>query len=171
MAISPAQRGADSPAPDYAEQILDEVRQRIAAERWVLEETRATRNAVLAAARRFPGALRTFPSGSLAHATVNKPISDGDGGLVLDRRAWPDLGPDSVCGEGPEGVMHELAAFLLRELRSEYPNVEVDASGKRAIVIRFNERLDHEDPSVDLMICLTRKDARGFWIPNTERGG
>lgn len=168
MAISLAYRAADSPEPDYTEQTLDEVRKRIAVEQRVLDETRRRRNAVLAAARRFCGALRTFPSGSLAHGTVNNPVSDGDGGVVLDRRFWSDLGPDGA-GQGPIAVMEELAAFLLDELRLLYPKVTVNTSGKRAIVVRFNEPMDDEDPSVDLMICLTRRDAPGFWIPNTER--
>ena len=31
--------------------------------------------------------------------------------------------------------------------------------------------LDDEDPSVDLVICLTRRDKPGFWIPNRDKGG
>lgn len=55
MAISPAQRAADSPALDYADQIVNEVRTRIQAEDWVLNEARARRDAVLKAAQRFGG--------------------------------------------------------------------------------------------------------------------
>jgi hypothetical protein len=168
VTISRASRAASSSAPDYAEQILDEVRQRIAAEKWVLDETRARRNKVLAAAKRFDGALRTFPSGSLAHGTVNNPISDGGGGLVLNRVSWPSLGPDGG-GEGPTRVMRLVAEFVAAALRPHYPRRQVDLSGKRAIVFHFHEPMDDEDPSVDLMVCLTRRDAAGFWIPNTKR--
>ena len=41
---------------------------------------------------------------------------------------------------------------------------------KRAIVIRFNEpNADGVDPSIDLVVALTRKDAQGLWIPNRDK--
>ena len=44
------------------------------------------------------GALRWFRSGSVAHGTVNKPVTDADCGLVLDRRneRYATLGPDGA---------------------------------------------------------------------------
>ena len=168
MAISPALREADSPAPDYAEQIVEEVRARIAPEDAVLDETRSRRDKVRAAAERFVGALKSFASGSLAHRTVNNLISDGDAGLVLDRRTWPDLGLDGG-GEDAEDLMWELGAFVCDELRSEYPRIRFELT-KRAILFEFGEPIDDEDPSVDLVPCLTRRAAPGFWIPNRERG-
>jgi hypothetical protein len=39
MATSPARREAQNPGTDYAEQIVEEVRARIAPEDWVLDET------------------------------------------------------------------------------------------------------------------------------------
>lgn len=160
---------APGSSADHAERLVDEVRQAIAAEQWVLTETRERRNRVLAAAKQFMGALGTFPSGSLAHATVNNPVSDGDGGLILDRRTWTTLGPDGA-GEGPEGVMTRLAAFVLMKLRDEYPELTARLT-KRAILFEFHEPMDDEDPSVDLIVCITRRDAPGFWIPNREKAG
>jgi hypothetical protein len=156
-------------ATNHAERLVDEVRQAIAAERWVLGETRKRRDLVLAAARQFMGALDTFPSGSLAHGTVNNPVSDGDGGVILDRRAWATLGPDG-SGDGPDGVMRQLAAFVVVRLSDEYPALTVTLT-KRAILFEFHAPMDDEDPSIDLIVCLTRRDAPGFWIPNREKAG
>jgi hypothetical protein len=30
--------------------------------------------------------------------------------------------------------------------------------------------MDDEDPSVDLVVCLTRREKPGYWIPNRDRG-
>lgn len=169
MAISPAPRAADSPATDYTEQIVDEVRTRTQAEDWVLDEARTRRDAVLRAAQRFPGALSGFGSGSLAHRTVNDPVSDGDGGVVLDRRSWTDLGPDSDAGRGPDEVMREMGEFVCRELRELYPKITFELT-KRAILFSFDEPIDDEDPTVDLVTCLTRRNEPGYWIPNRDRG-
>jgi hypothetical protein len=120
------------------------------------------------AAERFTGALRSFPSGSLAHRTVNNPVSDGDAGVVLDRRVWFMLGPDGG-GDGPHAVMRQLAQFVCDELRADYPKITYELT-KRAILFEFHEPMDDEDPSVDLVVCLTRRDEPGFWIPNRDRG-
>jgi hypothetical protein len=168
MAIPEPLRAGQSPTPNYAEQILDEVRHRILVEKWVLEETRDRRNAVLAAARTFTGALGGFGSGSLAHWTVNKPISDGDGGIVLDRRRWTELGPDSDANDGPGEVMRAMAQHVCAELRDQYPNISYRLE-KRAILFRFKEPIGDVDPTVDLVLCLTRRDKPGFWIPNRDR--
>jgi hypothetical protein len=55
--------------PDHANDALEEIRQKISASDNDLNETRERRDLVLKAARRFPGALRTFRSGSVAPAT------------------------------------------------------------------------------------------------------
>jgi hypothetical protein len=169
VAIHEAFRAAKQPGPDHAESVVEEVRQKIAAEPPVLKATRERRNDVLAAAMRFTGALDTFPSGSLAHGTVNNPVSDGDGGVVLNRRTWPDLGPDGNH-IGPEQVMRQMGAYILVALRPKYPNITCKLI-KRALVFEFHEPMDDEDPSVDLVICLTRRDKPGFWIPNRDKGG
>jgi hypothetical protein len=157
------------PGPDHAERVVHEVRQAIAAEQRVLIETRSRRDRVLAVAKRFTGALDTFPSGSLAHGTVNDPVSDGDGGVVLDRRIWDKLGPDGQ-GVGPGDVIQQLAAYMIDELKADYPRITCQLT-KRAILLEFHEPLDDEDPSVDLVICLTRREAPGHWIPNREKNG
>ncbi len=140
MAVSSARREAQYPVPDYAEQITEEVRRRIAPEDCVLDETRKQRDLVRA---------------------------DGDAGLVLDRRVWFALGPDGG-GEGPEPVMLTLAQFVCDALRETYPRVSFELT-KRAIQFDFHDPMDDEDPSVDLVVCLTRRDAPGYWIPNRER--
>src|SRR6266496_2637229 len=67
--------------------ILDnDVRKKIAADDAVLKEARDRRDLVAESAMEIEGALRWFRSGSVAHAMVNKPVSDADSGIVLDRR-------------------------------------------------------------------------------------
>ncbi len=167
MAISEALRAADSPATDYAEQIVEEVRTRIQAEDSVLDQARSRRDAVMRTALRFEGTLSTFGSGSLAHRTVNDPVSDGDGGVVLDGRTWTELGPDSDVGEGPDDVMDEIGEFVCDELRDAHPRIEFELT-KRAILFSFHDPIGNEDPTVDLVVCLTRRGKSGYWIPNRD---
>jgi hypothetical protein len=171
MAASPAPRGAHQPQTDHAEQYLNLVRQRIEADDRVLKEARRRRDRVRALAEQFAGALRSFVSGSLAHGTVNKPVKDADSGVVLDRRDWSELGPDGD-GVGSGAIVHDVAQFILVRLRREWPAVTCTIT-KRAILFEFHEPLGsedpQEDPSVDLVVGLTRRDAPGLWIPNTEQ--
>ncbi len=81
---------------DHTNDVLEEIRREISANDDDLREARARRDVVLSAARSFKGALRTFKSGSVAHGTVNNPVNDADGGVVLDRRVHVALGPDSA---------------------------------------------------------------------------
>jgi Second Messenger Oligonucleotide or Dinucleotide Synthetase domain len=158
---------ASTQDPDYAGQILNDVREQIAVDDGVLSETKDRRNLVKRVARKFDGALKTFDSGSVAHGTVNKPVSDADCGVVLDRRRYPQLGPD---GEDvpPDDIVREIAEFVIAGVREEYPDATYEI-GKRSIVIRFNEQLGEEqDPSVDLIVALTRTNGDGRWIPNTQ---
>lgn len=156
-----------NPDPDYVLEILDDVRDQIAVDDDVLSETKARRNLVKRVARKFEGALKTFDSGSVAHGTVNKPVSDADGGVVLDRRTYPDLGPDGE-DEPPDEIVQAVADFVIAGVREEYRDATAEVT-KRAIVIRFNAPLDNEqDPSVDLIVALTRAEGDGRWIPNTE---
>lgn len=158
---------------DYVGEILSDVRKQIAVDDDVLSETKARRNLVKRVARRFDGALKTFDSGSVAHGTVNKPVSDADCGVVLDRRTYPELGPDGD-EEPPNDIVQEMAEFVLEGVLEEYPEAEQEV-GKRSIVITFNEPLEDEsaevedqDPSVDLIVALTKAEGSGRWIPNTE---
>jgi len=152
---------------DFAGQVLADVRRGIAVDDDVLSETKARRNLVKRHARSFSGALKTFDSGSVAHGTVNKPVSDADGGVVLDRRTYPELGPDGDDAP-PDEIVAAVAAHVIAGVREEYPDATCRVC-KRAILVEFNEPLDSgEDPSVDLIVALTRADGPGRWIPNTE---
>lgn len=152
---------------DYAVVHLDRIRARIAPEDRVLDEARARRNLTTRSARSFAGGLRTFNSGSLAHGDVNNPVSDADCGFVLDRRCYLELGPDGD-GVGPEAIMRDVAEFVIVRVRNVYRSATYELT-KRAILIEFYEPIDDEDPSVDLIVALTRKDEPGLWIPNRER--
>jgi hypothetical protein len=155
----------------HVDVVLDEVRVEISANDKDLRETRRRRDLVRAAAESFEGVLRTFNSGSVAHGTANNPVDDADGGAVFDRRAYPDLGPDSDEQGGPDALMRELRDHVLAAVRKKYPKATAKLT-KRAIMIEFNEpNSDGVNPSVDLVAALTRKDAVGLWIPNRDRGG
>lgn len=83
-------------------QLLDVIRSQIAPDDAVLKEAAARRDATRDAAETFGSVNCTFASGSPAHRTANCPVHrrdvglDADYGVVLDRRAYPILGPDSV---------------------------------------------------------------------------
>jgi hypothetical protein len=98
MSSLAARYGAPHHQTDYGEYHVERVRQQIQADDGVLAEARRRRDDVRALAERYPGALRSFPSGSVAHGTVRKPVNDADSGMVLDRRTYPELGPDGGCG-------------------------------------------------------------------------
>jgi hypothetical protein len=172
MAVAPAPSSSRSSQTDHAESVLNRVRSRIQASDQVLREGRRRRDRVRGLAEQFVGALRSFGSGSLAHATVNRPVRDGDCGGVLDRRSWPELGPDGA-GIGPGQIMQAMAEFIIERLREDWPAVTYTIT-KRAILFEFHEPLGdedpQEDPSVDLVVALTRNDAPGLWIPNVEQG-
>lgn len=154
--------------PDNANDVLEEIRQDISASDRDLKAARARRNTVLGAATGFDGALRTFKSGSVAHGNVNNPVVDADGGVVLDRRVYPELGPDSDENEGPDDIVDDVRKHVMRSVRESYPDARSRLT-KRAILISFNEpNANGVDPSVDLVIGLTRKDADGLWIPNRD---
>ncbi len=153
---------------------LDDIRRQLAPDDATLREARARRDTVLASARTFPGRLRDFRSGSLAHGTANCPIHrrdaglDADCGTVLDRRSWPALGPDSPDRGGPLRAVWDLRDHVGSIVRKKYPQARCTVT-KRAIYVTFGEPLpEGEDPTVDLVLGLTRRDARGLWIPNTD---
>jgi Second Messenger Oligonucleotide or Dinucleotide Synthetase domain len=155
--------------PDHANDVLEEIRQAISASDDDLREARRRRYLVLKAAGSFDGALRTFKSGSVAHGNVNNPVDDADGGVVLDRRMHVTVGPDSANGDGPEEIVDEAREHVMAIVRATYPKARSRLI-KRAILVRFNEpNADGVDPSVDLIVALTRKDAEGLWIPNRDK--
>lgn len=154
---------------------LDDVRRQIAPDDVALKEAAARRDAARDAALSFRGALRTFISGSLAHRTANCPVHrrdaglDADGGVTLDRRSWSWLGPDSSTNEGPTATLRQLVDHMRPLLIRTYPDVIFEIT-KRAILIDFHAPLPAgEDPTVDLVLALDRRDLPGLWIPNTER--
>ncbi len=148
----------------YTAHYLDIVRGQIAAADPVLAEARHRLALARDSAMTFPGALRTYASGSLAQYTVNYPVTDGDGGLVLNRTHYPDLGPD---GDGtiPNDIVAELCAHLGPQIRASYPQARCGTS-KRGPKITFGKPIDGQDPSVDLVLALTRRTGSGLWIPN-----
>jgi len=155
--------------PDHANEVLEDIRRDISASDHDLSEARARRGLVLKAAGSFNGALRTFNSGSVAHETVNNPVDDADGGVVLDRRVHVSLGPDSAEDGGPEEIVDEAREHVMEVVRDTYPKARSRLI-KRAVLVRFNEpNADGVDPSVDVVVALTRKDAEGLWIPNRDK--
>lgn len=166
MTYNPAARAEE---PDHANDVLEETRQAISASDDDLREARQRRDLVLGAAASFDGVRRTFRSGSVAHADVNNPVTDADGGAVLDRRVHIALGPDSDEQQGPDEVLGKVRDHVMPVVRETYPDARSRLT-KRAILIRFNEpNADAVDPSVDLVVALTRRDAPGLWIPNREK--
>lgn len=133
-----------------------------------VDEARARRDLVKMAAMTYDGALSFIKSGSLAHFTANGTISDADGSLVLDRRTYHEYGPDGD-GVGPTDLVIGVAEVIRDTVTQVYPNVYISTNHKRAIYFRFREPLpDGQDPTVDLVIGLNRKNEPGIWIPNLD---
>jgi hypothetical protein len=147
--------------------LLDHVRGRIAAQDLVLGETRTRLQLVRDTAIAFPGALRTYGGGSLAQHTVNHPVTDGDGGLVLDRRHYPELGPDGG-GETPTEIAEQVCELLGPAVREVYPKARCGTS-KRGPKVWFGQPLEEQDPTIDLVVALTRRVGKGLWIPNLKK--
>ncbi len=146
--------------------VLDDVRAQIAADDKVLAEAKARLRTVTAAAIDYNGALRTFESGSLKHRTVNQPVTDGDGGLVLDRRVHWRLGPEGE-DEPPDDTVDEVRGLVGPIVRDRYPKARLGLS-KRGLLVTFGQQLTDQDPTVDLVIALTRRAGDGLWIPNLK---
>lgn len=133
----------------------------------VISVARERRTEVLTTMRAFPGHLRGYMSGSLAHRTANFD-TDADCGVVLDRRHYWPLGPDGA-GEGPEDIVETARVYLREQLKPKHPSMAFRRT-KRAIQVRYHEPLQSEaDPSVDLIVALDRIDELGLWIPNKEQ--
>jgi hypothetical protein len=152
----------------HTDDYLTAIRSAIAADDTVLAEARDRLALVREIAMDSPGALRTYASGSLAQFTVNRPVTDGDGGLVLNRVHYPKLGPDGG-GETPNDVAADLCALLGPEVRKIYSKARCGTS-KRGPKITFGEPVNGQDPSVDLVVALTHRDGSGLWIPNLDMG-
>lgn len=151
----------------HCDDVISDVRSQIDASQAPLDEARARLDLVKRTAIGFAGALRTYSSGSIAHHTMIAPVTDGDGGVVLDRRSYPRLGPDGD-GEGPEDIAPELCEFLGPKIGKFYPHAQCGTS-KRGPKISFHEPAEDQDPTVDLVVALTRRKGGGLWIPNLEK--
>jgi len=151
----------------YTSKLLDDIRAQIAPTDQTLQAARNRRDDVLAALNNLDGRLRDYVSGSIGHRTANRD-TDADCGVVLDRRVHPALGPDGD-GVGPGDIMERARNIAREALKGKYPDLATRLT-KRAITFEFSEPLDlgddAPDPSVDLIVALTRKDADGLWIPN-----
>jgi hypothetical protein len=157
----------------FTGRVLDEVRDLIDADPVILATTRARLGYVRKASEAFPGSLRSYSSGSIAQGTVIDPVLDADGGIVLDRRSYPSLGPDGG-GAGPRAAVEEVRQFLEPMVVAEFPGARLSI-GRRSILVTFQEGVQGEDgracqfPSVDLIVALSRRDAPGLWIPECPR--
>ncbi|MFN6118819.1 MAG: hypothetical protein ACK5CE_04145 [Actinomycetes bacterium] len=144
---------------------LNDVRNQIKTNDKVMAETRRRRDVTLAAAARFSGVRYSYRSGSVAMGVANTPVNDADGGIVLDRRVYPKLGPDGD-GELPAGIVADLHDHLGPEVRKVWPSATVHDM-KRGVTVKFHEPvLDDQDPYVDVVVAMERCEATGLWIPN-----
>jgi hypothetical protein len=98
--------------------ILDDIRRIIAPSDETLEAVRNRRDEVLNVVAPYPGALRTYRSGSIAHRTANDD-TDADGGVVLDRRSYPNLGPDGG-NEGPTEIVEKVRVHVRDGLKEAH---------------------------------------------------
>ena len=147
----------------FTETILAGVRDALHPGDDVLATARARRTEVLDTLGAFPGRLRDYASGSLAHQTAIFD-ADADCGVVLDRRHYWWLGPDS---EGPNAIVEEVRSCLRDQLKASHPKIKFRVT-KRAIQITYHEPIKEGiDPKVDLIVALTRDP--GLWIPNMEQ--
>ncbi|MGI3201749.1 hypothetical protein ACRJ4W_31770 [Streptomyces sp. GLT-R25] len=127
-------------------------------------------------AEQHPEGRTSYSSGSIPVGTHIQPhagaVSDGDGGIILDRVRHPELGPDGE-GEAPHAVTDELVAFIGPKLRDpertpSYLKARVYTS-RRGLKIHFGAPVNGTDVTVDLIVALRRREGRGLWIPDLER--
>lgn len=148
---------------------VEDVEKQISADDNALEEARHRRREVLGICRTFGGVLGTFGSGSVAMGVVNDPVEDADGGMTLDRRQYPKLGPDGG-GETPLQVVADLHALVGPAIRELWPKATVHDM-KRGITVKMHAPLwTGADPYVDVVVAMNRKEAPGLWIPNMAAG-
>jgi hypothetical protein len=148
-------------------EVLNDVRKQIDADPEALGEARGRLQLVRDAGGKFYGSLRTYSSGSLASHSMIDPVSDGDGGVVLDRRYYPTLGPEGK-DESPADVVDKLCSLIGPAIRERYPNARVSTS-KRGPKVTFGSPVHDQNPTVDLVLALTRKEGSGLWIPNLKK--
>lgn len=146
---------------------LEDVEKKTNADDGDLGEARHRRRETLQICRGFPGVRGTYGSGSVAMGVVTHQVDDADGGMILDRRSYPELGPDG-SGETPGDVVAALHAFVGPRVREIWPKATVHDM-KRGITVRMHApRWSGADPYVDVVLAMNRKDAPGLWIPNLD---
>ncbi|MEV0695837.1 hypothetical protein [Streptomyces sp. NPDC050388] len=122
-------------------------------------------------AEKHPEGRRSYSSGSIPANTHIQPhsgsVSDGDGGIILDRVKHPALGPDGE-GKAPHAITNELVDFIGPQIRDEYPKARVHKS-RRGLKIYFCSPVNDVDVTVDLIVALQRRDGRGLWIPDLDK--
>lgn len=148
-------------------EVLAEIRAHIDSDHDALTEVRTRLALVRSAGSSLSGALRSYQSGSIATHTMNGPVTDGDGGLVLDRRCYPQLGPEGD-NESPLKVVEELCELIGPIIRQVYPKAKINTS-KRGPMVTFAAPINEQNPTVDLVVALTRKEGNGLWIPNLAK--
>jgi hypothetical protein len=132
-----------------------------------LAVARERRTAVLGAATTFTGISESYISGSLATGVVTGEVEDADGGAIADRRCYPALDPDGD-NESPVDVVADMQAHVGPLVREDYPDAVVKTM-KRGLRVFVNEPLsDGQDPYVDLVFAMKRRDKPGLWIPNMD---
>jgi hypothetical protein len=143
---------------------LEDVEKKISADA-ALDEARRRRRETLVICSTFGGVLGTYASGSVAMGVVNDPVDDADGGMILDRRCYPALGPDGG-GDTPGDIVAELHDFVGPKIREIWPQATAHDM-KRGITVRMHAPLwSGADPHVDVVVAMNRKGAPGLWIPN-----
>ncbi|MET7712973.1 hypothetical protein [Streptomyces sp. NPDC005407] len=137
----------------------------------VLTATRERLALARKVAAKHPEGRKSYSSGSIPAHTHIQPhsgsVSDGDGGIILNRVKHPSLGPDRD-GEAPHDITDELVAFVAPQIRELYPKARVHKS-RRGLKIYFCSPVDGTDVTVDLIVALQRRDGRGLWIPDLDK--
>ncbi len=144
---------------------LEDVEKKVNADDEELKEARHRRRETLHICGDFGGVLDTYVSGSVAMGVAVDPVVDADGGLILDRRSYPDLGPDGG-GATPSEVVAQLHGFVGPKIREIWPKATVHDM-KRGITVRMHAPMwSGADPFVDVVVAMNRKEQIGLWIPN-----
>lgn len=147
--------------------VLEKARARIAVEDEVLQAARERRDLIMKILKEEFSVLRAFGSGSLVHGTQNRPLADADLGIVLDRRSYPELGPD---GDGPKEIAEKVRTVLRDRLKEDYPEARFFLGGRRAIKVTFNDPVGPEadDFTADVIVALACENG-GLWIPDLKK--
>lgn len=144
---------------------LEDVEKQVAVDDADLAEARLRRRESLQICTTFPGVLGTYASGSVAMGVANSPLEDADGGMILDRRYYPNLGPDGG-GETPGAIVEDLHRHLGAPIREIWPKATVHDM-KRGVTVKMHAPIwTGSDPYVDIVVAMNRKTGAGLWIPN-----